>query len=225
MCVSDWGFTMDIKDAGIIQDLMRKGDPVRRVLAIKLRKEDRLSLKEIQEQTGASKGSLSDWLRPYPLTKAEKKAKMIANHAGGRVRKPQGEASKFWSVLNETLSKERKAQIAESAILFRLALHGFQTAKSMFEGSKTDWLVTVTSGKVVRLQVKWVGTGKHGLPFVSLRRKHGSERYQPHEIDFLVGYDLYTDTAYVFSMKELSHLKATVAVRDDAAERWDKLKG
>ena len=36
--------------------------------AIRLRVEERLSLREIAEMTSASKGSLSVWLKPYPLT-------------------------------------------------------------------------------------------------------------------------------------------------------------
>ena len=46
---------------------------------IRLRVEERMSLREIAEYTGASKGSLSAWLKPYPLTKDELR---------GRRRKP-----------------------------------------------------------------------------------------------------------------------------------------
>ena len=41
--------------------------------AIRLRVEGRLSLREIAEVTGAAKGSLSGWLKPYPLTEEERR--------------------------------------------------------------------------------------------------------------------------------------------------------
>ncbi len=44
------------------------------------------------------------------------------------------------------------------------------------------------------------------------------------EFDFIVGYDLYSDAAYVFTYEEVKHLKKAVTVRDDAFERWDKLR-
>jgi hypothetical protein len=50
-------------------------------------------------------------------------------------------------------------------------------------------------------------------------------RYMDREFDFIVGYDLFRDTAYVFSWDEVSANKTTVTVSKDAAERWDKILG
>ena len=63
--------------------------------AIRLRQQERLSLRQIAALLGASKGSLSVWLRSYPLTQAERKRR---NNSAGPVRqatKDRGEESKF----------------------------------------------------------------------------------------------------------------------------------
>ncbi len=49
--------------------------------AIRLRVEQRLSLREIAAQTGAAKGSLSAWLKPYPLTAEERRLRQRAQAA------------------------------------------------------------------------------------------------------------------------------------------------
>ena len=86
---------------------------------------------------------------------------------------------------------------------------------------------TLPDKKIYRVQVKWVeSSGKTGLPVTSLRRsgsKDGSkERYQKGDFDFIIGYDLFTDTCYVWSWGEVVHLKSTVSICLEAAERWDK---
>ena len=40
----------------------------------------------------------------------------------------------------------------------------------------------------------------------------------------MVGYCLLSDTAYVYSEVELSHIKKMVTAQPSAAERWDKLR-
>jgi hypothetical protein len=49
-------------------------------------------------------------------------------------------------------------------------------------------------------------------------------KYRDGELDVVVGYDAHADQAYVYTWKELEHLKSSVAVTEDALERWDKLK-
>jgi hypothetical protein len=46
--------------------------------AIRLRREERLSLKEIEKRIKVSRGSPSNWLRDYPLSPAERLAKRKA---------------------------------------------------------------------------------------------------------------------------------------------------
>lgn len=44
------------------------------------------------------------------------------------------------------------------------------------------------------------------------------------EFDFIVGYNLFNDTAYVFSFDEVMHIKTYVTISEKYAERWDKLR-
>jgi len=203
-------------------------DEVLRQRCIRLRVEGRLSLREIADATGAAKGSLSAWLRPYPLTEAEVRARR------SRVRyvqpkKDRGEVSKYWSEAVAGFTRAQKGKIAELAVGFRLAAQGFEIYRTMFSGDKTDWLVVVPeTGKQWRIEVRWVKVDpKGGLPNISLLCRGGvgkNRRYTDDEFDFIVGYDLYSDTAYVFSNAEVSHIAVKVAVRKEAAERWDKLR-
>lgn len=198
--------------------------------AIRLRVEDRLSLREIAVLTGAAKGSLSLWLRPHPLTEEEKKARSKSAKRYATPKKNRGEESKYYkAVVWHELSNQRKGKIAEAAILFRLALHGFNAYLSVSDGDKADWLVEIPeTGKVIKLQVRNVCSFKHGLPGVLLTRTRGHNkrrRYERGEFDFIVGYYLFNDTAYVFSFDEVMQNKTFVAISDEYMERWDKLKG
>lgn len=200
--------------------------------AVRLRVEERLSLREISERIGAPKGSLSGWLKAYPLTTEEQRAKLAAKAHPRGPRKPRGEESKHHqAIAGKTLTKQNRARIAEAAVLFRLALHGFVVLRSEFDGDKADWAVESESGKICKIQVKNAHAGRWGQPMIQLRcnsagrgtQKRTYRCYQKGEIDFMVGYDLYTDTAYVFSFEEIADHKGVIAVRPDAAERWDKL--
>lgn len=197
--------------------------------AIRLRVEERLSLREIAGITGAAKGSLSLWLRPHPLTREEKKARSKSAKRYVAPKKDRGaESEHHKAVVWRDLSRQRKGKIAEAAILFRLALHGFNAFISVSDGDKADWLVEVPeTGKVVKLQVRSVCSFKHGLPGVLLTCTQGHDkrrRYRRGEFDFIVGYYLFNDTAYVFSFDELARNKTFVAISDEHAERWDRLK-
>jgi hypothetical protein len=191
---------------------------------------DRLSLKEIRAQTGASIGSLSCWLRDFPLTEGEKKAKQVKPPAG--VKKSRGIESEMNRIVRgASLNGGQVAKVSETAVMLRMLARGFNVFGSVFDGEKADWVVENLSGKMVKVQVKTVTSGKHGLPFVMLSRgiNTGSgqrrSRYVKGDFDFIVGYDLYTDTAYVWSWGEVEHLKASVSVYEDAKERWDKFGG
>lgn len=144
--------------------------------------------------------------------------------------KVRGQESKFHSAIaSAEFTRDQKKQIAEAAALFRLAVHGFQTFKPTSDSSKEDWLV-VDRGRLLRIQVRWAGKKKEdGLPKASLvchdyGVEGGTRRFRPGEFDFLVAYDYYSDTAYVFSESDVAHAKRYVTIRLDAAERWDKLR-
>ena len=198
--------------------------------AIRLRVEDRHSLREIETITGAARGSLSAWLKPYPLTEEERRARSKLAKRYIPPIKSHGEESKYnRTVVWQNLMPYQKGRIAEAAVLFRLALHGFNAYSSVFDGDKADWLVQVPeSGKVLKIQVRCVNaTKRHCLPNILLACAEGHNkrrRYKDGEFDFIVGYYLFNDTAYVFSFDEVMHLKTHVTVSERHAERWDKLR-
>lgn len=144
-----------------------------------------------------------------------------------RPKKDRGQESKHHRAVDpKVLTKEQKARIAEAAVLHRLALHGYEVYGQTFDGQKVDWIVQV-GRRLIRIQVKWAGrVSKHGLPVVRLRCADGRgkfRRYASDEVDFVVGYDLYTDTAYVFPFAEVRE-NNYVTIRPDAAEQWHRLK-
>jgi len=196
--------------------------------AIRLRKEERLSYKEIQEQLGVSKGSLSAWLRDIPLTEKEQVASRRRTRSDKGVRrKARGELSKFARMVQgQRLSSDRKMRISEAAVLFRLALLNFRSFRSTSDNDRVDYVVLIGK-KRWTIQVKWCRNLKTGLPVIPLLRStgeaRGKTRYKPGEFDFIVGYDLHTDTCYVFSEPETQKYDACITVTEEAAEAWDKL--
>ncbi|HEX8847442.1 MAG TPA: group I intron-associated PD-(D/E)XK endonuclease [Pyrinomonadaceae bacterium] len=126
------------------------------------------------------------------------------------------------------MSSQQKGKIAEAAIFFRLTLHGFNIYTAFSDGDKTDWLVAVPeTGKILKLQVKCANVHSHGLLGIQLtcaEGYHKRRRYKQGEFDFIIGYYLYNDTAYVFSFDELINHRTKVAISEQYAERWDKLR-
>lgn len=197
--------------------------------AIRLRVEQRMSLREIAVATGAARGSLSLWLQPYPLTDEEKRARSKMAKRYVTPKKSHGEESKFYRMVAwQTMSRQQKGKVAEAAVYFRLALHGFNIYSSFFDGDKADWLVEVPeTGKILKLQVRCVYSNQHGLPGILLtcaEGHHKRRRYKPGEFDFIIGYYLYNDTAYIFSFDELINHRTMVTISEQHAERWDKLR-
>lgn len=174
-----------------------------------------------------SKSTVSTWLRGMPLTASEQSRRQSDNgrRMGGWNKKDRGERSKFSVAAGDKIDNGRKGRIAEAAVLFRLALHGFHVHGSAFDGSRSDWIVeNPETGKLSRLQVKWAGDSSGGVPVISLKCFEGhskQRRLREDECDLVVGYDLHTDTAYVFRLSELSDNVSTVSIRPEAAERWD----
>lgn len=204
--------------------------PTLKAEAIRLRVKERLSLREIAIITGAAKGSLSGWLRPYPLTDEEKKTRSKTAKRYVPPKKSHGEESKHHqAIVSQNLTNRRKGRIAEAAILFRLALHGFDVYTAAFDGDKVDCVVHIPeSGKIVKLQVRCVHSpSKHGLPVIRLKCVEGHNKrrkYSAEEFDFIVGYYLFNDTAYVFSFDEVSKHQTYISISEKYSESWDKLR-
>ncbi len=49
-------------------------------------------------------------------------------------------------------------------------------------------------------------------------------RYETGEFDFIIGYYLFNDTAYVYSFDEVANHKTFITISEQHAERWDKLR-
>ena len=211
---------------------MSKAKPELKALCIRLRVEERFSLREIQEKTGASKGSLSRWLRGHPLTNEELAERQRTRKRGERIgrKKNRGEESTLHAMSRgRPMTKLHTAKVAEAASMLRMCINGFNVFGSVFDGDKTDWLVEIPgTDRIYKIQVKSVQKGRHGLPFADLRCSSGRRStgvrtsYKEGDFDFIVGYDRYTDICYVWSWGEVAHLKSAVTICPEAEERWDK---
>ena len=195
--------------------------------AIRLRVEERFSLDDVQARTGISIGTLSVLLRPYPLREDELFAKRSASALRNNpLRKYNPEQSKFARMVEgQELSTKRKGDIAEAAVLFRLAYLGYEVARSVFEGSKADWLVTrYEITQHVRVQVKWARRSEWGRPVIYLLKgEPGKIRYISSKYcDVVVGYDLESDTAFVLPI-DVCEGKRNKTCDEEYAEAWHLL--
>ena len=196
---------------------------------VRLRLEERCSLGEIQLRSGVPKSTLNYWLQSSPLTAEEKAVRrsrgMLGNHYG-TPKKERGERSLFHEAASKAgVLEDRhvKGKIAEAAVLFRLVLHGLEVYGSPFDGDHVDWVVRNQRGVLFQLQVKSAREGGRGtlptIPFLCSAGRGKQKRIPEESADFLVGYDLYTDTAYVWPCTELEG-RTNITVSPEAAERW-----
>lgn len=204
-------------------------DTALRETCVQLRTERRMSLREIHLQTGASKGSLSTWLRDCPLTALEKEIRIREGAKKPRgTKKERGGESWLHRLAVQGLSQSEKGHVAETAVLLRMILNKFKVFGAKFDGEKADWIVEIPdSGRICKVQVKSTTKRTVGLPSVYLTCSDGHSnrrRYREGEFDFIVGYDLFTDTAYVWSWNELETQKAVITITPKAAEAWHKLR-
>jgi len=196
--------------------------------AIRLRVEERLGIRQICQQTGLSQGTVSNQLRPYPLAAEELKRRFASSATRTNATKGRYavEVSRWANVLaDQNLSREQKGQIAEAAVLFRLAIHGFHVWKAQYDGNPADWLVSRPGGRQhVRIQVRWAARSHYGRPLIKLRRRKGRTHVSltSADCDFVVGYDLETDTAFVFPVAEIEH-RQRKACDPQHAESWQML--
>lgn len=209
---------------------MPAAKPELRAEALRLRIEERKSIREIVDETGASRGSVSRWLKGHPLTEDEVRERLEANgkrSAAVRAKYRDRDESPLHKMSRgRQLTKAEKGKVAEAAVLVRLVLRGHEVYGSPFDGDSTDWVVNV-KGTLRRVQVKWARPQKYGAPQVVATCSSGrgkQRKFEEGELDFLVGYDLYTDTCFVWSWSEVQG-KKTLACLDAASEAWHKLMG
>lgn len=202
------------KDEGLISQEAK--DECRR-----LRVEENLSLSDIAKRTGLSKGTLSVLLRDTPLPESIVRVRQQENARRTAALSVKPRSPVLVDVSGYTTHE--LGRISEAAVLFRLTLHRFNAMKPTFEGDVADWVIRTDDGRYHRVQVKTVREGKQGLPLVSLRNSHNHSRYKAGDFDFIVGYDIKTDTAYVWAYQELKHLSSTVTVTPESEEAWHKI--
>jgi hypothetical protein len=202
-----------------------------KVKAIELRVKSRNSFGEISGKLGVPKGTLSAWLKDYPLSSEELGIRYLSRKSATEGPRDNtvlvmGSESKF-HLEHQDLNPHQMGKLAEAAILFRLTLHGFRVFRAVADGDRTDFVV-LEGERFIKLQVKCVTEqARGGLPSVKLWHVEGfqkQKRYTEVEVDFIVGYWLYNDTAYVYSMKELEGNLAVKTITSDGAEAWSKLK-
>ena len=204
--------------------------------SIRIRVEERLGLNAISKRLGVPKSTLSGWLRDYPLSSEEitircqKAAVTTTNQKRLRGDFDKGGESEIHKgVRANELNNVQIAKVSEAAVMLRMLVQGFNVFGSVFDGDRTDWLVEIPStGKVCKIQVKTAYRGSAGKPSVSLRRGVGkwseSGRYVKGDFDFMVGYDIFTDTAYVWSWGDALDHQNSVSCQPDRKEKWDLLR-
>jgi hypothetical protein len=202
--------------------------------AIRLRVEENLGLQKIADRLSIAKSTACLWLKDYPIkcTELAKKLREGGHSMGGWNKHDRGEPSKYYRMVKTELTSASKGQIAETAVALRLSILGLKILTNMFDGGVADYVVLVSSGRLAKLQVKWAhqhhnqsGTFR-GRPCFKLTCMNGNGKvryYKQGDFDFLVGYDLYSDVAYVHSWNEVSTLHKMISAKDENAERWDKL--
>lgn len=202
-------------------------DPSLRAKARRLRLEDRLSLANIGKILGLPRGTVGNWVRDIPLTEMEIKDRCAAAGYARKgatcspYRRPN-KPSKFYLMGDrDSMASWEVGKIAEAAVLFRITLLGWPVFGSIFDGDRVDWVVQHSSG-LLTLQVKWgksVTKASSDTPVFYLPK---SKNYQCGDFDFLVGYDLFSDCAFVWSWEEVSDHTA-ISATPDAEEAWHKL--
>jgi transposase-like protein len=211
---------------------MRRLEEKRRQ-AITLRQEYRLSAKEIAKRLQVSESSLSSWLRPYPLTATERRAKSSqpGNRHAARPRRTRIRSRLHQLFNGAIVDSARKGKIAEAAILLRLVILGYNVYSSVFDGDKFDWVISsgqqhTEPGQLRKIEVRWLRQNSKGDLTLNMRCSNGrGKERRMTDFDALVGYDMFEDVAYVYRPHDLAHVQHAVNVTSDAAEAWWKLRG
>ncbi len=193
-----------------------------RLEAIRLRVEERNSYDEIIKKLDIARGTLYYWLKDYPLTSEELRLRKNKNDEAKKTRKYTPNQSKYHLLSNNRiLSNEDKGRIAEAAVLFRLTILGFNLYSSVYEKDKIDILIE-KDNTFKKIQIKWARILEKGMPTVSLRcsdTRKSLRKYKENECDYVVGYDLYSDTCYVWDFKLIKN-KTCIAVTKESEENW-----
>ncbi len=200
----------------------------------RLRSELRLSNVEISRRTGASKHNVEYWLRDDKLT-SDEVAAIIADKNRRQIIKNRRKdsfckknTSQLYIASNaQAVAPLQRGRIAEAAVTFRLALFNFEIYQSVFGAAKIDMVVRHrSSDRLVKIQVKAAQSERHGAPSITLTRQPTrgvTERYGEGDFDFIVGYDVATDEAYVFHADDCASLSRSISATESSREAWGRI--
>lgn len=204
--------------------------------ALNLRINHRKSIKAISRELSLAKSTVSLWMRQYPLTAEEKHTRYVQagistkNNLRSDNRKRLQEQIVIpvsTQLANERqYSSNQKGRIAETAVMFRLAILQISVYKAIFDGEKLDLVIELPNNVLKKIQVKWIRIDKDGRGSVKLtcsNTRSSTRRYTSSEFDCLVGYDLSTDICYIYTQEETKDLTTCVSCSASAAEAWHKL--
>jgi hypothetical protein len=141
----------------------------------------------------------------------------------------KGQRSTWFDAIKPDLSPKHKGRFAEAAVLQRLAGLGLDVSNPVFDNDVSDWVVKIKPRMLRVIQVRCISWTKHGAPILRLVRtmatgnKIITERLTADEFDFMVGYDIVTDSAFVYTAAELVNNTTAKSVTCDAKEAWHKL--
>lgn len=126
--------------------------------------------------------------------------------------------SKFARMVDiESLSGDQKGRLSEDVVVNRLFAVGCVPFVRASGIQRFDILVyTPKSDEVLRIQVKTVGRG-----YIKITGHEGE--YTRECFDYIVGYDIATDSAYVYSFEETRNHGTILTVDTSALEMWTKI--
>ncbi len=118
----------------------------------------------------------------------------------------------------------QKGVIAEAAVMFRLGLLGLRSYSPSHEGDPADIMV-IKNGKVCRVQVKWARKNDGGTIFVPLSRGWKSRKsyLTDDSVDVIVGYELRTDSSFVFDTNNIEEDRKVIPCDALSLEKFEIL--
>lgn len=199
----------------------------KRAEVMRLRIQDRLGAAEIGRRTGVPKSVLHYWLKGHPLTVQEKSAVLSA---APRHKTPKKQLLSDGGAceLSEGLSTLSRGSVAENYVKYDIARHGLRIMNPDGDGDVVDMYVRRQGGeRVAFLQVRMTSKppARNGLPTISLRRYRNGKanNFKKGDFHFIVGFCPRNTKCYVYSYDEVSHLRNSVTITDDAAGAWSKV--
>jgi len=173
-----------------------------------LRNEKRFSIKEIARAMGISPASASKYLKKTKLSEKElkeRRQKGIELVSKNKLAlKKQSEAENHKRYPSRGMSPSQKGRLAETAVIYRLAVMGILVYTPPYDGDACDFLADTPRG-LLKIQVKWASKGKYGSPRVALRRfsRNVPKLYSKGDLDVLIGYHYFSDSFYLWNWEEV----------------------